>query len=202
MHHTEPTTGAPSRRRRVSAGVVRWLSAIAFAGVILSCGASGAPGAALEGVPHGAVASIDPELEARIADELEGVQLEVWGGGRASPGRTTSMFFHHGDWAAQTYFTTDGWCLSRTYSWKVLGAESEQTFRLEYTVVEEFPDCAMPFGDELSFHVHSRSREWLDGEYVTPYDHGAQRTVCAEVWDDPIPCGFADAAALVADLDV
>lgn len=200
MHHTEPTTGASSRRR-VLAGVVRWLSAAAFAGVLLSCGEAGVPGSALLGVPHGPAESIDPALEERIAGEMEGVQLDVWGGGRASPGRTTSMFFHHGDWAAQTYFTTDGWCLSRVYSWEVLSATSEQEFRLEYSVVEEFPDCVMPFGDELSFHVHSRSGEWLDGEYVGPYDEYAQRTVCATAWDDPIPCGFADAAALVNDLD-
>ena len=202
MHHTEPTTGAPSRRRRALTGVVRWLSAAAFAGVILSCGASGPPGAALVGVPHGPAVSIDPTLESSIAAEMEGVQLEVWGSSEPSPGRTTSMFFHHGDRAVQTYFTTDGWCLSRVYSWKVLGAESDQTFRLQYTVEEEHPECAMPFGDELSFHVHSRSSEWLDGEYVTPYDHHAQRTVCATEWDDPIPCGFADAAALVADLGI
>jgi hypothetical protein len=132
---------------------------------------------------------------------MEGVQLEVWGGGRASAGRTTSMFFHHGDRAAQAYLTTDGWCLSRLYSWEVLSATSEQEFRLEYTVTEEFPDCVMPFGDELSFHVHSRSSEWLDGEYVTPYDQYAQRTVCAAAWDDPIPCGFADAAELATALD-
>ncbi len=202
MHHTEPTTGAPSRRRRVLTGVVRWLSAAAFAGVMLSCGTSGPPGAALEGVPHRPAVSVDPALEASIAAEMEGVHLEVWGSSRPSPGRTTSMFFHHGDRAAQAYFTTDGWCLSRVYSWQVLGAENDQTFRLQYTVEEEYPDCAMPFGGELSFHVHSRSSEWLDGEYVTPYDHAAQRTVCAEEWDDPIPCGFADAAALVADLGI
>lgn len=202
MHHTEPTMTAPSRRRRASIGLVRWLSAASFAGVLLSCGGSSVPGAAMEGVPHGPAVSVDPALEARIADELQGVQLEVWGSGQPSPGRTTSMFFHVGDRAAQTYFTTDGWCLSRVYSWKVLGAEDEQTFRLQYTVEAEYPDCAMPFGDELSFHVHSRSSEWLDGEYVTPFDHHAQRTVCASEWDDPIPCGFADAAALVADLDM
>ena len=201
MHHTEPTTGASSRRR-VLAGVVRWLSAVAFAGVILSCGSPGVPGSALLGVPHAPAESNDPALESRIAAEMEGVQLEVWGGGEATPGRTTSMFFHHGDRAAQAYLTTDGWCLSRLYSWEVLSAVNDQEFRLEYTVTEEFPECVMPFGDELSFHVHSRSSEWLDGEYVTPYDEYAQRTVCAETWDDPIPCGFADAAALVKDLEV
>lgn len=134
---------------------------------------------------------------ADIAASLEGVQLDVWNGGRPSPGGSTTLFVHHDQWAAELYWKTEGWCLAHEYSWTVDDAVSAREFRVVYQVEQEYTDCVMAWGDTLSLSVTSRGSEWLDGRYTVPFEQHTQRTVCSTAWDDPAPCGFVDAAALL-----
>jgi hypothetical protein len=140
-------------------------------------------------------------LAGRIAEGFQGVQLDVYFGGDPAPGGSTVMFFHQGSWAAEVYWKTDGWCLSKMYSWKVVDAVSETEFAVEYTVVEEHPDCVMTWGRHLTLEVHDahdvEGMTVFDGEYTVPFQVATVRTSCTGRWDAPAPCGFDEPAALV-----
>jgi hypothetical protein len=183
--HDEPTPARrPTRIERIS----RWLAALAMAGSLVSCTVSASAESSATSLAH------------RIARSFEGAQLDVWGGGTPKPGSTTSMFFHHGTWAAEVYWTTDGWCLSRVYDWSVVDAVNEQRFSVEYRVVQEFPSCVNGFGHRLLLKVagdgRAGDRSTFTAAYVAPFEQPTVRTICSTAWDDPSPCGFPAAAVM------
>jgi hypothetical protein len=146
----------------------------------------------------------EPSLASTIAASMEGVQLEVVGGGAAAPGGSTVLFVHHGGRAAEVYWTTDGWCLSRVYTWKVEHATSSTSFELAYDVDHQYTDCVMAGVDHQVLAVsaahHMLGQTSYDGVYTSGSGDAVVRTQCTSIWDYPSPCGFSAAAAMVPDL--
>ncbi len=178
--------------------------AMAWVGIALLVVSSGTVAAAGE---HSRPAtSVDRSagrsLEQVIAAGMEGVQLDVWEGGAPSPGRTTTLFVHHGDRAAMLYWTTDGWCLARVYSWSVERAVSVSDFEVRYVPQQEFGDCVMA-GDAVDVLKVVDVAHTARGDSVLASWNAATwtvRTTCPGAWNGPTPCGFAGVAALVPDL--
>jgi hypothetical protein len=140
-------------------------------------------------------------LSAAIARGLQGTQLDVWGGGVPSPGRATTMFVHRGDRAVELYWTTDGWCLARILRWTVEDVHSASSFAIRYVAVRQYPDCLMVSGAEevlrvVDIDVDDAGRPALTGWWAAN-DTWTVRTTCSDRWNDPAPCGFTDAFALV-----
>ena len=174
------------------ARVVAWLGMLAM---VVSCGTAQAATA---------TTPMDRPLDQVIAAGMEGVQLDVWEGGAASPGRTTTLFVHHGDRAAMLYWKTDGWCLARVYTWSIEDAVSASNFEVRYVPREVVEDCVMAStrADLLTVvdveHLLGGTtyRASWSGSTVTT----TVRTKCTSQWDAAAPCGFAEAAALVPKL--
>jgi hypothetical protein len=139
-----------------------------------------------------------------IAAGMEGAQLDVFGGGRATPGATTTMFVHHGDRAAEAYWTTDGWCLSRVYTWSVENVVSATEFDVRYDVQQQYTDCVMDWGRQLVLHVtdvdHLVGQTSYVGAYTSPFQTATVRTKCTSRWNTPSPCGFSEASAVLPEL--
>jgi hypothetical protein len=141
-------------------------------------------------------------MVASITAELEGVQLDVWGGGEPAPGGTTSMFVHHGDRAAEVYWTTDGWCLARVYTWSLRHVLSDRAFDIHYEMDDQFTDCVMDGSDALDLRVfdvqHSANgATTYQGAYAETW---TVRTKCSTTWNAAAPCGFNEAAAVVPEM--
>ena len=193
----------------------RWRASVALLGVLAAC-AAGSASASASTIARGAggprpaayvFPAGDPNtLEGRIANRMEGAQLDVLRGGAPTPGATTEIVFHHGNWAAEVYWKTDGWCLARVYTWRVLDAVSETQFRLDYRVTQEYTDCIMHWGDHQRLDVTGvrtvNGLTTLDARYGPPSDEPTTRTVCSMQWDDGSPCGFGAAAAVRPSPDV
>jgi hypothetical protein len=160
--------------------------------------------ACAEAAAASTTSSSSPSLESIIAASMEGVQLEVVGGGAAAPGGSTMLFVHHGARAAEVYWTTDGWCLSRVYTWRVQHATSSTSFDVAYDVDQQYTDCVMA-GERHSVLAVSAAHHLIgqasyDGVYTSGSGDAVVRTQCTPQWDYPSPCGFRAAAALVPDL--
>ena len=140
-------------------------------------------------------------VEQAVANSLEGVQVDVWDGGAPSPGRTTTMLVHHGDRALELYWTTQGWCVARDYAWRLDHVWSTNSFDVTYTVVQQDTDCMAADGDTVRYRVADGEvvdgRTTWTGMYMAT-EQWSTRTSCTARWDDPSPCGFADAGALIA----
>lgn len=166
----------------------RWMAWLVMAAAMVSCATAEAAA---------------PSPEAGIVRSMQGVQLDVWGGGAPAPGRTTTMFVHHGDRAAELYWTTDGWCLARVLRWTVEDAQSATSFTIRYVAVEQHTACLMDSGDvELLrvVEVHDGGGPVTMTGLWTTNDTWTVRTRCSEYWDAPAPCGFIEAFALVPSL--
>ena len=128
---------------------------------------------------------------------MEGAQLDVIGAA-AVPG-TTTMFLHHGTWAAEIYWESqDRWCLAKTFKLSITDAKSETSFGLRYDLVDTKSDCVDPGdpGGLLVFSVTASrqvdGRTTYDGSYTSPFPGPlpATRTVCSAQWDVADPCGY------------
>jgi hypothetical protein len=140
-------------------------------------------------------------FDAAIQDEWEGVQLEV-SGATPGPGGGTTMFFHHGTWAAEVYWRSpDDWCLARVYDWSVASATGTTSFNIEYSVAQEYVDCVPHWGEQLVLAVSgarvSDGRTVYDASYTVGFQRPTLRVKCAHEWNADAPCGFSMAAAVL-----
>lgn len=176
------------RRTHRSATWVAW-SMMTVA--VVSCAAADAAASEAVGVRS---------METVIARSLQGTQLDVWGGGPPTPGRATTMFVHRGDRAVELYWRTDGWCLARVLRWTVEDAHSASSFSIRYVAVRQYTDCLRDSGAAEVLRVvdvdGDTGRPTLTGWWAAN-DTWTVRTACSDRWDDPAPCGFTDAFALV-----
>jgi hypothetical protein len=160
---------------------------------LVSCG-SGERDTAATTIPA------EPALGAQISSAMQGAQLDVWGGGTPSPGGSTSMFFHRGHHAAEVYWTTNGWCVARLFTWSVERASSATRFDVRYVTDRTFDDCVAAGGDELVLEVYDEARAkggWtLFGSYPDAHHTWTTRTACPTT--GAAPCGFPGAAAAAA----
>ncbi len=199
----------PTRTGSVGPGAVACgLVALALVAGLVSCGGSERSAGPAEGISSAEVTSgadAASRLQRAIRDEWQGVQLDVYGGGDPAPGGTTTMLVQHGRWAAELYWKTDGWCLSRVYDWAVSHAVTESRFDVQYRVVQEHDDCVMGWGTRMVLAVDQAAvvdgRATWSGSYRLPAVQPTVRTQCSADWQDPAPCGFADAAELLAGLE-
>ncbi len=184
--------------RRVDRRVDRWARVVAWLGMLALLVSCGAAQAAATTTP------MDRSLDDIIAVRMEGVQLEVWGGGAPSPGRTTTLFAHHGDHAAMLYWNTDGWCLARVYSWSIEHVQSQSSFEVRYVTEQEFPDCLMHADGEAVLKVvavdHLLGETRYTASWAGAAANWAVRTQCTNQWDASSPCGFDDVAGLLPSL--
>ncbi len=199
---------SPRTNRVGSAAVVRGLLAVALVWGVASCGNgshSATPPARVSSAEVTSSVEVSSRLQGAISEELQGVQLDVYGGGEPAPGGTTTMLVQHGHWAAELYWKTDGWCLSRVYQWAVSNALSESRFDVQYLVGRELDDCVMSWGTRMVLSVEHAGvvdgRVTWFGTYRLPAEQATVRTQCSSDWRDPAPCGFADAADLVAGIE-
>ena len=172
----------------------RWAAWLVMLGVMVSCATAEAAARSTDG-PR--------SLEAVIAESMQGAQLDVWGGGSPSPGRTTTLFVHHGHAAAELYWTTDGWCLARELRWTIEDVHSATNFRVRYVATEQYPSCLMDTGrvEELQVVGTDDAAGLLRLTAVwRPGDTWTVRTRCSVRWDDPAPCGFTEVFALVPSM--
>lgn len=150
-----------------------------MAAALVGCTAAGA--AAPVGQPRPDVAD---SPTAAIAASLDGVHLDVLGGGDPSPGRTTTRVAHSGHTAVEDYWTTDGWCRSRTYDWQVTDVIDPQHFTIRYEVTWEDTSCMSHWGDEIGLVVTDVSsvdgHTVIEGRYDSVWDEPTVRTVCAQ----------------------
>jgi hypothetical protein len=176
--------------------LAKWLAAVAMAGALVSCG-HGDGGTSVE-----RSASTPPALESAIATAMQGSQLDVWGGGEPAPGGTTTMFVHRGHRAAEVYWTTDGWCVSRLFTWSVEHAVSATRFDVRYVANRKFADCVVASDDELVLEVFDESQtsgqRVMFGAYPSTDGTWTTRTTCSIRESAPAPCGFPAAAAAAA----
>ncbi len=135
-----------------------------------------------------------PTLEQRILASMEGAQLDVIGAAPAP--LATTMFLHHGTWAAELLWETqDTWCLLKTYKLSITDATSETNFSLHYDLVDATTVCKDPPGETtLVYKVtgshQADNRTVYDGTYTVPFLVPATRTVCSARWDVVAPCGY------------
>jgi hypothetical protein len=137
-----------------------------------------------------------PTLERQILVRMEGAQLDVIGPAPAPI--STTMFLHHGTWAAEVLWESqDRWCLAKTFKLSITDAKSETNFGLHYDLVDTNSDCfdpGDPGGPVLVFNVtaarQADSRTVYDGTYIVPFVVPATRTVCSAQWDAVDPCGY------------
>lgn len=138
-------------------------------------------------------------FESTIAASMQGAQLDVWGGGMPSPGGSTSMFFHRGDRAAEVYWTTNGWCVARLFTWSVERATSATRFDVRYVTHRSFDGCVAGTDHDLVLEVYDQSQSnggrTLFGSYPDIDGTWTTRTACAVGPATVSPCGFPAAAA-------
>lgn len=155
----------------------------------------------VDGRPASSAAAAAADTERDVAASLQGVQVDVWDGGAPSPGRTTTMFVHRGDRALELYWTTDGWCVARAFTWRLEHVRARDSFDVLYSVIRQDTDCVMEEGDSVRYRVvavdEAEGRTTWTGSYVREGGQWSVRTACAARWDAPSPCGFADAGALI-----
>ena len=144
-----------------------WLAAVAMAGSLVGCATAGASSSA---------------TAASVADALQGVQLDVLGGGAPAPGGTTTVFVQQGDRATELYWKTDGWCVSREYSWSVTDVADAYHFSVDYHVVREHTDCVQHWGSDMRLMVSGArvvdGHTVYEGTYGDPLAAATTRTVC------------------------
>lgn len=147
----------------------------AMAAALLGCGTSSAMvRVASSPIPGAGSSSVG--LGDSIADSLEGIHVDVLGGGDPSPGRTTTVLAHSGTTAVESYWTTDGWCRSRVYSWKVTDVVDATRFTIDYQVEWEDTSCMSHWGDDIRLDVTSVRQVEGDTVIEGRYD---------SVWDEP-----------------
>lgn len=166
---------------------------VVMSAALVSCG-SGERDVAATTIPA------ETALDAQISSAMQGAQLDVWGGGTPSPGGSTSMFFHRGHRAAEVYWTTDGWCVARLFTWSVERATSVTRFEVRYVTDRMFDDCVAAGEDELVLEVHDAARasggQTLFGSYPDVNGTWTIRTACPTT--GAAPCAFPGAAAAAA----
>lgn len=122
-------------------------------------------------------------LAESIAASLEGTHVDVLGGGDPSPGRTTTVLTHSGRTAVESYWTTDGWCRSRVYSWTVTDVVDAARFTIAYQVEWEDTSCMSHWGNDITLEVTSVRQVGADtvieGRYGSVWDEPTVRTVCS-----------------------
>jgi hypothetical protein len=142
--------------------------------------------------------SSSTELADSIAASLEGIHVDVLGGGDPSPGRTTTVVTHSGQTAVENYWTTDGWCRSRVYSWEVTDVVDATRFTIAYHVEWEDSSCMSHWGDDIALEVTSvRQVEGdtvIEGRYDSVWDEPTVRTVCSRA--DAGGCAIAAQAGI------
>ena len=181
-----------SRRTTKWVAAATVVAAVALSTTVLAASNDGP--STVGALAAGPAATSDLDVEQRIVASMQGAQLDVWVGGEPAPGRTTTMFVHRGLRAAELYWTTDGWCLARTFAWRLEHVQSDVAFDVRYTVDGQDTRCLMDDGDTLVVRLFDIGRvdgrrTWA-GANSTPATGWTQRTHCTPAWDDPAPCGF------------
>jgi surface antigen len=169
----------------------------AMAAALLGCGTSSAMvRVASSPIPGAAPSSTG--LTDSIAASLEGIHVDVLGGGDPAPGRTTTVLAHSGTTAVESYWTTDGWCRSRVYSWEVTDVVDATRFTLAYQVEWEDTSCMSHWGDDITLDVTSVRRVGgdtvIEGGYDSVWDEPTVRTVCSRA--DAGGCAIAARAGI------
>lgn len=141
-------------------------------------------------------------FESTIAASMQGAQLEVWGGGVPAPGGTTSMFVHRGNRAAEVYWTTNGWCVARLFTWSLEHVVSATRFDIRYVADRKFERCVQGAADDLVLQVYDESQSngvsVQLGAYPALESTWVTRARCSVGASATAPCGFTAAAAAAA----